>query len=452
MSEKFQNCIEIVEQLRAGKKSCKEHTKNYLDKINEKNKQINCFLELNKKVLEQAKELDRKQRRQEKLGKFFGLCFAIKCNLSVEDMTISSASKVLENYKGTYDSDVTTKIKQEDGLIIGITNADEFAAGSTGGNSAFGKTQNPLSIGRIPGGSSSGSAACISANMCDVAIGTDTGGSIRTPAAHCGVIGIKTTYGLLSRQGLSDLSMSLDTIGTLTNDVTSSEYILNILSEKTQKAQSKEFNIQKTTIGIIPEFENHIEDEEILQKYKEVIKELEKRGATIKKINIKFIDLGVEAYYPIVFTEFFSATQKFDGIKYGKKFEEKAGVEALRRVFGGREISRAEFKGAYYKKALQVKNLLSKSFEESFKEVDYIISPTTPKLAHKFEDKLSTKEEYAYDIFTTPISLAGNPSGVIPFKFKKGEENFSIGFQVVAEKFQEEKMFKLMRFLEKLKL
>ena len=441
--------ISTAEALKIGQITCEEHTKTYLNRIDKENKRLNCFLELNKDILNQAKELDKKREKKEKLGKFFGLVFAIKCNLNVKDMTISSASKVLENYKGTYDSVVVSTIKQEDGLIIGITNSDEFAAGSTGKNSAFGKTQNPLSFGRIPGGSSSGSAVSVSAEFCDAAIGTDTGGSIRNPASHCGVVGVKPTYGLVSRQGLSDLSMSLDTIGTFTRDVTSNKFILETLSKR--HTHSTDFNINSVKIGIIPEFKQRIEDKEILQKYNEILDKLKEKGAQIKEVKIDYIELGVEAYYPIVFTEFFSATRKFDGIKYGKKFEEEAGEEPQRRVLGGKEISRAEFKGAYYKKALQVKKILSKSFEKAFKEVDFIISPTTPKLAHKFEEQLSVKQEYAYDIFTTPISLAGNPSGVVPFLFEKEQVRFSVGFQVITDKFEENKMYCLMLFLENLK-
>ena len=206
-------------KLRSKELSAEENVKHFLSNIEKLNKKYNIFLEINKDALSEARKLDAKLRNKEKIGVFFGLVFALKSNISVKGMHISCASKTLENYKGTFDADVVEKIISEDGIIIGIVNNDEFASGSSGENSAFGPTINPAAPQRIPGGSSSGSAAAIAADMADIALGSDTGGSIRNPASHCGIVGIKPSYGRVSRYGLVDLSMSLDQIGSFSKDV-----------------------------------------------------------------------------------------------------------------------------------------------------------------------------------------------------------------------------------------
>ena len=450
-----------IDNLKSGKMSCLQNAKDFLSNINKNNEKYNIFLDINKNIEKEAILLDKKRDSKEKLGNLYGLIFAVKSNISVKNMNISCASKTLENYKATFDADVIKKIKEEDGLIIGIVNNDEFACGSSGESSAYGKVINPFSKKRIPGGSSSGSAAAVAADMCDIALGSDTGGSIRNPASHCHIIGIKPSYGRVSRYGLIDLSMSLDQIGPLSNDLYASALVLNTIAGYSkndaitinQKTQDyTQFDIDKKyNIGIIKSFEKFIVDKRILELYKKKQEKLKELGYNIIEIDIANIDLAIQSYYPIVYTEFFSGTRKFDGVKYGKKIEESCGEEVLRRILGGKEISRSEFDGAYYKKALKVKEIIAKEFERVFKKVDFILAPTTPMLPHKFKDTLTTEQMYSYDAFTIPANLAGICGGVISKDTIKEEDGeISVGFQIFANKFREDLMFNGLKILDNL--
>ncbi|MBQ9161499.1 MAG: Asp-tRNA(Asn)/Glu-tRNA(Gln) amidotransferase GatCAB subunit A, partial [Methanobrevibacter sp.] len=226
------NVIEKLNSIKNGEMTAKENVENFIKVIDENNEAINAFIELNKEnALSQAEAIDEKIANGDEVGALAGLVFGIKANINVEDMTISAASKTLEDYIGSYNATVVDEILAEDGIIIGILNMDEFAAGSSTETSYYGPTQNPKAMGRIPGGSSGGCAAAVAAEMCDIAIGSDTGGSIRNPASHCGVVGFKPTYGAVSRQGLLDLSMSLDQIGPLANDVSGIALALNTIAK-----------------------------------------------------------------------------------------------------------------------------------------------------------------------------------------------------------------------------
>ncbi len=459
---KYANLKEKYNDLTGSKLSAVENAKEFLTEIEKNNEKYNIFIEINKNLLKEAEKLDLKFKNGEKIGKLFGLCFAIKSNISVKGMNISCSSNTLKNYKAPFDADVIKKIKDEDGLIIGIVGNDEFACGSSGESSTYGKIINPYSPSRIPGGSSSGSAAAVSANMCDIALGSDTGGSIRNPASHCHVIGIKPSYGRVSRFGLIDLSMSLDQIGPFSKDLFGSALVMNVISGKSSNDATTIDEIvidntkielkEKYNIGIIKSFLKLIKDENIKKIYLEWIEKLRKEGHNIIELDIKNIDLAIQAYYPIVYTEFFSGTRKFDGVKYGLKIEESCGEEVLRRILGGKEISRSEFDGAYYKKALKVKEILENEFKKAFKEVDFIIAPTTPMLPHKFGTKLTPEEMYSYDAFTIPANLAGICGGVIPANsIKEDGENISIGIQVFSDKFKENMMFQGLKLIESLK-
>src|SRR3989338_1865443 len=325
-----------------GFKSIEEKAEYYLKQIekDDKNgKKINAFLELNKGLMEEASELDVKKKTGKKLGRLFGKIIGVKSNINVLGMTASCASRTLENYKSTYDATVISKIKKEDGLIVGMCNCDEFASGSSGENSAFGPTQNPAAPGKIPGGSSSGSAASVAASFCDVALGSDTGGSIRNPASHCCIIGVKPSYGLVSRYGLIDLSMSLDQIAPAARNVNDASLVLSVIAGKDEKDttsfDSKEIKlneIKKIKVGVI---KVKGVDKRIQNIIDNKVKEIkEKLKWDIEEIEIKHIDLSVQTYYPLVYVEFFSATRRFDGRRYGKKIEESCGEEVLRRILG----------------------------------------------------------------------------------------------------------------------
>ncbi|MFC1728375.1 Asp-tRNA(Asn)/Glu-tRNA(Gln) amidotransferase subunit GatA [Nanoarchaeota archaeon] len=445
---------EKLNELKKGKLTAVDNIKQFLDKIEKEDKKINSFLYLNPNALEEAKAVDKKTKK----GKLAGLAIAIKACINVQNMPISCASKTLENYNGTYDAEVVEKIKKEDGIIIGITNMDEFASGASGETSAFGPTKNPAALDRIPGGSSSGSAGAVSAGFCDIALGTDTGGSVRNPASHCGVVGVKPSYGRVSRYGLIDLSMSLDQISPICKDVYGCALMMEVISGKS-KYDSITFNervdkyssfeeVKHIKIGMCKEFEKLCTDKKIYSLIKEKTERLgEHIKSKIKELCLDHVDLAVQTYYPIVYVEFFSGTRKLDGRKYGLKIEESCGEEVLRRILGGEEISKAEHEGKYYRKALQVKELITKTFEKAFKDVDIIILPTTPKLPHKLGDKVSTKDMYAYDAFTIPANLAGICAGVVPAGTIDG---VPVGLQVFAPAFKEKLLFNVLNVLEAL--
>lgn len=426
-----------------------------IEKNDKKGKKINAFLQLNSLALEEAKKIDNKVDLG-KAGKLAGMIIAVKAVINVKGLNASCGSKTLENYKATYDADVIKKIKKEDGLIIGITNCDEFACGSSGETSAFGPTKNPRNLELIPGGSSSGSAAAVSIDFCDASLGSDTGGSIRNPASHCGVVGLKPSYSSVSRHGLIDLSMSLDQIGVIAKNVSDATLLFDIIKEKSENdaisQETKKINLKEIekvpknfTVGIL-DFE--IKDKQIQEIIDKKIKTaVEKYKWKVKKIKLNYLDLAVETYYPLVYVEFFSGTRKFDGRKYGMKIEDHVGVEVLRRILGGSEISKAEYHGRYYYQALKIKKLIEKEFESFFSEVDCIVSPTVPRLPHKIGEEISVEEMYGYDALTSPANLAGNCAISIPV----GEiQKIPVGMQIICDKFQEQKMLQIARSFEKL--
>lgn len=427
----------------------------YLEEIkknDQKGKKINAFIELRneKELIEEAKKIDEKIKSG-KAGRLAGKIIGIKSNIHVEGMSCSCASKTLENYRASYDATVVEKIKNENGLIIGMTNMDEFACGSSGETSAFGPTKNPQNLNLIPGGSSSGSAAAVAAGFCDMALGSDTGCSIRTPASFCGVVGLKPSYGRVSRYGLIDLGMSVDQIGPIAKNVGDTKLLLSVIQGKDDRdPMSRENKISPSkikTIGLL-DLSGINCDENIKNLIgKQIEKVARENDWKIQKIKMNYLDLAVETYYPLVYVELFSGTRKFDGRRYGKKIEESAGPEVLRRILGGSEISKAEYGGRYYSKALQAKKLIEREFETAFEKIDCIVCPVTPKLPHKIGEKISVEDMYFYDALTIPSNLAGNCSISIPV----GEINkIPVGMQIICDKFQEEKLLTIARSFEKL--
>jgi len=423
--------------------------KAYLDKIKRGNGKLNIFLHINENALEEAREIDKKAKK----GKLYGYVFAVKSNINVSGMIVNCASKTLENYKSGYDATAISKIKEEDGLIIGMTNMDEFACGGSGENSAFGCCENPAAPGRVPGGSSSGSAAAVAAGMCDVALGSDTGGSIRNPASHCGVIGVKPSYGSVSRYGLIDLSMSLDQIGPLGKNVSDVALVLSVIAGKDEK-DTRTFDCDvklgkagNIKVGIlrIKGTDNKIQ-KLIDNKVEEIKNKLKWKAEEIK---IEHIDLAVETYYPLVYSEFFSGTRRFDGRKYGFKIEEVSGKEVLRRIYGGSEITKAELKGAYYEKALKVKELIKEEFDSAFLKVDCIICPTVPGLPWKigFGEKMKTEEIYAYDALTIPANLAEICALSMPAGFV---DKIPVGMQIMCARGEDGKMLGIAKEIERI--
>lgn len=432
--------------------------KQYLSEIkknDQSGKKINAFLQINPRVLQEAKEIDKKIKSG-KAGKLAGKIIAVKANINIKGLAISCASKTLKDYKATYNATVINKIKQEDGLIIGITNMDEFATGWSGETSAFGPTQNPQALGLVAGGSSSGSGAAVSAGFCDMALGSDTGGSIRVPASHCGIVGIKPTYSSVSRYGLIDMCMSFDQIGPLAKNVSDSALLLEIIQGKDHyDAISQEIpkinlsNIKKIPKNIkIGVLDFQIKDNRIQKMINNQLnKAIKKYKWGLKPVKIPYIDLAIATYFPIVYVEFFSATRRFDGRRYGKKIEDVAGPEVLRRILGGSEISKAEYRGRYYHKALQVRKLLKEEFAKAFKNFDCIISPTVPRLPHKIGEKVPIQEMFQYDALTCPMNIVGNCAISIPV----GEiDGIPVGMQISCDRFKDELMLRIARGFEKL--
>ncbi len=433
-----------IQRIKSGKLKAVENVLDFGEKIaTPQTKDMNIFLHLNENAIEEAKKIDDRIKRKKFVGKLAGLCFAVKSNICVKGMTTNCASKVLENFVAPYNATVIEKLKAEDAIILGMVNMDEFACGSSGETSAFGPTKNPTNPELIPGGSSSGSAAAVAAGLCDFALGSDTGGSIRNPASHCGIVGFKPTYGAVSRYGLIDLSMSLDQIGTLTNSVEDAELIFDVIKGQDNfDATSKDFKEaplkKQWTIGLV-NVKNFCDSniaELVSQKTKEIAKE---NNYKIKSVNLP-LDIALETYYIIVYTEFFSATRKFDGRRFGLKIDEFGGPEVLRRIIGGSEISKEEYAGRYYKNALKAKNFIKEQINKIFEEVDVMILPTVPKTPHKIGQKISIEEMYNYDILTVPANLAGLPAISIPI----GEiENKKIELQIMAGEGKEKIIFEI---------
>lgn len=459
------NILEKLNSIKSQEMTAKENVENYIKVIEEKNEEINAFIDLNKEqAIAKAEEIDAKIANGEEVGALAGLVFGIKANINVEDFIISAASKTLEDYIGSYDATVVKKIKEADGIIIGINNMDEFAAGSSCETSYYGKVDNPAAPGRIPGGSSGGSAAAVAADMCDISICSDTGGSIRNPASHCGVVGFKPTYGGVSRQGLLDLSMSLDQIGPVARDVEGVALALDTIvgydpTECTTLklddfdfmgavAEGKEDKpLAGMKIATCAEFRD-VTDDNINAIIDEAVAKFEELGAEIVEVNFKYIDLCLPTYYLINYVEFFSATRKYDGRKYGSRIETVCGDEVLRRIKMGSYISQQEFSGKYYKRALQARTLIRNEVKSMLEGVDLIVGPTVPKLPHKLGEELEPMEMYAYDVLTVIANLAGIPAGSIPAGDVDG---IPVGLQIQAKPEDDLKIIKAFSAFENAK-
>ena len=439
---------EKVSLIKQGKLTAEKNVADFGEKIQKKNKELNIFLSLNTQAIEQAKEIDKRIKEKKPVGKLAGICVGVKSNIAVKGMETNCASKVLESYISGYDATTIEKLKNEDAIIIGMVNMDEFACGGSGETSAFGPVKNPINPELIPGGSSSGSAAAVAADFCDFSLGSDTGGSIRNPASHCNVIGLKPSYGVVSRYGLLDLSMSLDQIGPLAKSVEDAKLIFDIIKGQdnfdcsSKEAENKEKNEKSNktlTLGLV-NVQDFSTDKRIYELIKKRAEEVTKKnGWKIQLVNLP-LDIAIQAYYILVYTEFFSSTRKYDGRRFGEKIEDAAGPEVLRRILGGSEISKAEYHGKYYRDALKAKAFVKEQFEKLFEKVDFLVLPTVPKLPHKIGEKISVEEMYAYDVFTIPANLGeicaiSLPAGKIDSK--------PVGMQIFCPKFEEDLLFEI---------
>ena len=451
--------------------SCTELARFYLDKIKKENKEINDFLEITEKLaLEQTKKVDDKIARREKIGPIEGIPIAIKDNILLEGYKATAGSKILENYLAPYDATVIKKLKKAGAVIIGKTNLDEFAMGSSTENSAFGVVKNPIDKTRVPGGSSGGSAAAVAANHCLGALGSDTGGSVRQPASFCGVVGFKPSYGMVSRYGLIAMASSLDQIGTFGRNVEDAKLIFDMVRGKdemdstTVESQKSKVKSQNLRIGVPKEYFAEGINLEVKEKIEKAIKSFENIGAEIKEISLPHTEYSLAVYYIIMPAEVSANLARFDGIKYGYSkvqsskskvksllenyLESRAegfGDETRRRIILGTYALSAGYRDAYYNKAQKVRARIKKEFEDAFnppkgeaREIDIILTPTAPTPAFKIGEKKDPLSMYLSDIYTTPASLAGLPAISVPC----GEvDGLPIGLQIIGPQFYDDFVF-----------
>jgi len=415
-----------------------ELIKGHFQTIDEKDNQIKAFLTLTKdQALEQAEKIDEKIKQGKEINILEGIPYTLKDNMLVKGVKVTAGSKILENYIASFDATVVKKLKEQGAVLLGKTNMDEFAMGSSTENSAFFTTKNPHDLERVPGGSSGGSAASVASKMSVFALGSDTGGSIRQPAGFCGVVGFKPSYGTVSRYGLIAMASSLDIIGPFAQTVEDAEIIFkNIAGKDLMDSTSQDIplsldkkqNIQNVVFGLPKEYFQEGLDNKIKKRIEEVIGKIKSQGATVKEVSLPSTSYALPCYYIIMPAEVSSNLARFDGIRYssindysnlrdiyfktrGKGF----GAEVRRRIVLGTHVLSSGYYDAYYKKAQQVRRLIAKEFDKVFKEVDFLITPTSPtfpfKIGEKVNDPLSM---YLSDIFTVGANIAGIPAINLP--------------------------------------
>ncbi|MBN2517655.1 MAG: Asp-tRNA(Asn)/Glu-tRNA(Gln) amidotransferase subunit GatA [Candidatus Altiarchaeota archaeon] len=429
-----------------------------LEKIGDN--RFNAFIQLDPEgARKRAEEIDRGMK-DKKAGKLAGMTIAIKSNICVDGLRATCASKTLDNYVAPYDAHVIGRIKAEGGIIVGMANMDEFACGASGETSYYGPTDNPSAPGRVPGGSSSGSAAAVAAGFTDLGLGSDTGGSIRNPSSHCGVVGFKPTYGLVSRYGLIDMAMSLDQIGPIARTVKDAALLLDVIAgydhrdatslnlEKTDFSKNLDTNLKGKKIGYAKEFDELITDEGIRNVTQNAIDKLGSAGAEVREVTLPSLDKAIATYYLNVYVEFFSATRKYDGRRYGHKIENVCGEEVLRRILLGSYISQKEYQGRFYRRGLQARSVIRNELMRALRDVDVLVSPAVPKLPHKIGVRIEDPMVmYAYDAFTIPANLAGVPAGVVPAGKTDGIPK---GLQVIGKPLEDQKVLDVMAGFEKI--
>ncbi|KGK87209.1 Asp-tRNA(Asn)/Glu-tRNA(Gln) amidotransferase subunit GatA [Clostridium sp. HMP27] len=459
---------ELKDKIKTKEVKVEEVVHSYLNRIEKVDSTLGSYLYVaGEEALNKAKELDSKIASGEELKSLTGIPVAIKDNISVRGMQNTCASKILEGYKAPYDAHVIEKIKEQDGIILGKLNMDEFAMGSSSENSAYKLVRNPWDTDRVPGGSSGGSAACVSGLEAPLALGTDTGGSVRQPAALCGVVGLKPTYGRISRYGAVAFGSTLDQVGIISRDVEDSALLAQNISGLDKrdfttapievidysKALSKDLRGKK--IGIPKEFFGEGLSDEVRKTVEEAIKVLKENGADVKECSLPLTDYALAAYYIISSAEASSNLARFDGIRYGyrtensknavdiyfKSRDEGFGSEVKRRIMLGTYVLSAGYYDAYYKKALKVRNLIKQDYERIFKEFDAIVCPTSPTPAFKIGEKSdNVMEMYLSDVYTVPVSVAGLPAISVPCGIVNG---LPVGLQIISNYYREDILFNL---------
>ena len=461
---------ELVEKIKNKELTVTEINKAYIDRINEKEKDVQAFITLlTEEALKEAESIEKK----ENLSELAGIPIGIKDNICTKNIKTTCASKMLENFVSPYDATVIEKLESKGIINLGKLNLDEFAMGGSTEYSAFKVTKNPWNLKNVQGGSSGGSAAAVAANLVPWALGSDTGGSIRQPASFCGVVGLKPTYGLVSRYGLVAFASSLDQIGPITKDVKDAAILLNVIvghDEKdttSEKINDKDYtkclknDVKGLKIGIPKEYFSDGINVEVKAKLEETIEKYRQLGAEVEEFSLSIADYALATYYIIACAEASSNLGRFDGIRYGyrtKNFSnlkdiyknsrsEAFGSEVKRRIILGTYVLSSGYYDAYYKKAQQVRTLVQKEFNDAFKKYDILLTPTAPTAAFEIGAKSNNPlEMYLADICTVPVNIAGLPAISVPV----GVDNngMPIGMQLIGNKFEEEKILNAAYTLE----
>lgn len=454
------------QSLLAGEFTALDLTNAYLEKIEQSNPELNAYLEIFADAREQAKKVDEKIKAGEKIGLLAGIPMAIKDNILIKGKIASAASKILQNYVATYDATVIEKLKAEDVVFLGRTNMDEFAMGGSTENSAFGPTRNPHDTTRVPGGSSGGSAAAVGGDLALCSLGSDTGGSIRQPASFCGAVGLKPTYGLVSRYGVMAMASSLDQIGPITKTVDDCEILFKAIQGKDSLDSTsliEPAGLEKTLkkkIGVPYSLLESGVDEQVLKNFKEVVEKLKNSGYEIVDVDLSLLKYSLAVYYVLMPAEASTNLARFDGVRYGdykdganmiedylKTRGQGFGQEVRRRIMLGTYVLSAGYYDAYYNRAVEVRQLIEDAFLRVFKEVDAVLTPTAPTPAFKIGEKIADPlQMYLEDIFTVPANLAGIPAISVPSG--KTESGLPIGIQISAAHFREDILFDLGRKIE----
>ena len=447
----------------------KEITEAFYRRIRDVDDKIKAYLILTEEeALRQADRVDQKISKEKKIGDLAGVPLGLKDILCTKGIRTTCGSKILEGYVPFYDGTVVQRLRERDAVLLGKLNMDEFAMGSSTENSAYQITHNPWDLSRIPGGSSGGSAASVAAHECSAALGTDTGGSIRQPASCCGIVGMKPTYGRVSRYGLVAFASSLDQIGPLTKDVEDCAIMMNAISgydpndstsvylEVPEYKQSLRSDVKGLRIGIPNEYFIEGMDPDVEKAITEAIDYFKRWGAEVQRISLPHTEFAVAVYYIICTAEASSNLARYDGVKYGHRAREFKdlmemymhtraegfGPEVKRRIILGTYVLSAGYYDAYYRKASQVRTLMKMDFDEAFQNVDAILTPTAPtpafRIGEKVEDPL---QMYLSDVFTIPVNLAGIPAITIPCGFS--HEGLPIGLQIMGKHFDEGKLLRI---------
>ena len=455
---------ELKEKLDRKEITITEITKAYVDRINEKEPEVKAFVTtLTDTAMEEAKQIEEKVNNGEIKTEFAGIPIGIKDNMCTKGVKTTCSSKMLENFIAPYDATVIEKLNNEGIISLGKLNMDEFAMGASTEYSAFKKTKNPWNLNTVPGGSSGGSAAAVAANLVPWALGSDTGGSIRQPSAFCGVVGLKPTYGLVSRYGLVAFASSLDQIGPITKDVQDAALLLNLIAghdekdttsinnEKVDYTKCLKNDVKGLKIGVPKEFFGEGINAEVKAKLQEAIEKYKELGAIVEECSLDIAEYALATYYIIACAEASSNLGRFDGIRYGyrtKNFEnlkdiyinsrsEGFGQEVKRRIILGTYVLSSGYYDAYYKKALEVRTLVKQEFDKKFEKYDVLLTPTSPTVAFEIGTRSNNPlEMYLADICTVSVNIAGLPGISIPCGVDS--KGMPIGMQLIGDKFKEE--------------